>query len=282
MIGTDNINKLIELVVFSGHIKGEQPVSVLVTAPVEAGKTEIVMKYSQVSGCVALTDVTAYGIMRDYGQSIITGRVRHLIIPDMIKPMSRGRDTVHSLIAFFNALIEEGVLRISTYAERIGAPSDGISLESPQIPVRCGLIATMAKGILHDGRHHWSRMGFMSRMLPISYTYNVNTQLNIHRSIANRAYLSDTPIQLSLPSEDVEVRLESTQAGDIITLASGLASIITSSSNPERVYGFRLQKHLQRLVMASALKNDRDTVSQADVDYVRSLSGCINLEYYPI
>jgi len=282
MIGTDTIIKLLELVVLSGHIKGEQPVSVLVTAPVEAGKTEIVMKYSQVSGCVALTDVTAYGIMRDYGQSIIAGKVRHLIIPDMIKPMSRGRDTVHSLIAFFNTLIEEGVLRISTYAERIGAPSDGISLETPQIPVRCGLIATMAQDVLLDGRHHWSRMGFMSRMLPISYTYNASTQLGIHRSIANRAYLSDTPIQLSLPSEDVEIRLESPQASDIITLASGLTSIITSSNNPERVYGFRLQKDLQRLVMASALKEGRDTVAQADVDYVSSLVSCINLEYYPI
>jgi hypothetical protein len=282
MIGVDNILKLLELVVLTGHIEGEQPVSTLVTAPVEAGKTELVLQFAQNEGCVALTDVTAYGIMRDYGQSIINGQVKHLIIPDLIKPMSRGRDTVHSLVAFLNALIEEGVLRISTYAERIGAPSDGLSLGADQIPVKCGLIATLAKGVLLDGRHHWSRMGFMSRMLPISYDYGASTQLDIHKSIARRQYLTDSPIRLSLPTSDVEVTLNSPQADDLITLAAGLTGMLTSSRNPEKVYGFRLQKHLQRLAMASALKDGRDIVTQRDADYIRSLAGCINLEYYPI
>jgi hypothetical protein len=279
MIGINTILGLLELVVFTGHIRGEQPVSALVTAPPEAGKTSMVMKFVPNDGLVVLTDCTAFGIMRDYGQSIIQGRVKHLVIPDLIRPMSRGKDTVHSLVAFLNALIEEGVVSISTYAEHVGVQNQG---NSAQVPVRCGLITTMAQGVLLDGRHHWARMGFMSRLLPISYTYNASTQLDIHRSIANRDYLSDTPIHLNLPTEDVEIRLHSPQTDELITLASGLNSIITSTNNPERVYGFRLQKHLQRLAMASALKHGRDIVSQDDVDYLRSLSGCINLEYYPL
>lgn len=63
--------------------------------------------------------------------------------------------------------------------------------------------------------------------------------------------------------------------------AGGLTAIVGRNS-PEKIYGFRLQKHLQRLAMASALKNGRDIVTQSDVDYIRSLSGCINLEYYPL
>jgi hypothetical protein len=279
MIGINTILGLLELVVFTGHIRGEQPVSALVTAPPEAGKTSMVMKFVPNDGLVVLTDCTAFGIMRDYGQSIIQGRVKHLVIPDLIRPMSRGKDTVHSLVAFLNALIEEGVVSISTYAEHVGVQNQG---NSAQLAVRCGLITTMAQGVLLDGRHHWARMGFMSRLLPISYTYNASTQLDIHRSIANRDYLSDTPIHLNLPTEDVEIRLHSPQTDELITLASGLNSIITSTNNPERVYGFRLQKHLQRLAMASALKHGRDIVSQDDVDYLRSLSGCINLEYYPL
>ena len=281
MIGINNITNLLELVVWSGHIRGEQPVSVLLTAPPEAGKTSMVMKYSPNEGLVVLTDCTAYGIMRDYREAITTGRIRHIIIPDFIKPMSRGMDTVHSLVAFLNSLIEEGVISISTYAEQVGVQSLEDAGQS-QIPVRCGLITTIAQGILHDGRHHWARMGFMSRMLPISYTYNAGTQLSIHRSIASRDYASDEPVRLHLPVEDVEIRLQSPQSDDIITLASGLNSIISSVNNPERVYGFRLQKHLQRLAMASALKHGRDIVNQEDVDYLRSLVGCVNLEYYPI
>ena len=281
MIGIYTILGLLELVVLTGHLKGEQPVSPLVTAPPEAGKTSIVMKFVPNEGLVVLTDCTAFGIMRDYREAITQGRVKHLVIPDLIKPMSRGKDTVHSLVAFLNALLEEGVMSISTYAERVGVQNQANAAQN-QLPLKCGLITTMAQGILLDGRHHWARMGFMSRMLPISYTYNASTQLDIHRSIANREYLSDTPIRLNLPREDVEIRLRSPQSEDLIALASGLNSIITSVNNPERVYGFRLQKHLQRLAMASALKHGRDIVTQEDVDYLRSLSGCINLEYYPL
>lgn len=219
--------------------------------------------------------------MRDYGESISQGRVKHLVIPDLIKPMSRGKDTVHSLVAFLNALIEEGVISISTYAETVGVQQQGATAQN-HIPVRCGLITTMAQGILLDARHHWARMGFMSRMLPISYTYNAGTQLSIHRSIANREYLSDNPISLDLPDEDVEIILQPPQTDALTTLASGLNSIISSTNNPDRVYGFRLQKHIQRLAMASALKHGREFVNQEDVDYLRSLAGCINLEYYPL
>jgi len=280
MIGVDDIVNLLELVVFSGHIKGEQPVSALVTAPVEAGKTELVLKFAQNKGCVALTDVTEFGIMRDYGQAIIKGEIRHLIIPDLIKPMSRGKDTVHTLITFFNSLIEEGVLRISTYAQRIGAPSQ-VKSEAQPIPARCGLIATMAKDVLLDGRHHWSRMGFMSRLLPISYDYSPNTQLEIHKSIARRAYIEDKPIKLDLPSEDVEVRLDSAQGEELMSLTAMLTAL-SSQNKAEKVYGFRLQRHLQRLAMASAIRDGRQVVQQQDLEAIRQLAICINLEYYPI
>jgi hypothetical protein len=195
--------------------------------------------------------------------------------------MSRGKDTVHSLVAFLNALIEEGVVSISTYAEHVGVQTQSSATQN-QVPVKCGLITTMAQGILLDGRHHWARMGFMSRMLPISYTYNAGTQLSIHRSIANREYLSNGSVRLNLPTEDAEIGLQSPQTDEIISLASSLNAFITSTNNPERVYGFRLQKHLQRLAMASALKHGREVATQEDVEYLRSLSGCINLEYYPL
>ena len=114
MIGVDKILNMVELAIYSGHVEGEQPVSVLVTAPIEAGKTEVVNKYDKNAGCLSLSDATAFGIMRDYGQAIINREVRHLIIPDLVKPMSRGKDTVHSFIAYLNSLIEEGILRVST------------------------------------------------------------------------------------------------------------------------------------------------------------------------
>lgn len=281
MIGLNNIIELLKLVVFSGHIKGEKPVSAIVTAEPEAGKTEMVMKFSQNKGLVTLTDCTAYGIMRDYGQSITQGIVKHLVVPDLIKPMSRGSDTVHSLIAFLNALIEEGVISISTYAEKLGIQNQENATQN-QIPVKCGLIATMARRALDDGRHQWSKMGFMSRLLPISYSYKTSTKVAIQNSIAERKYLKNEPILLDLPSGNVVVNLPEEEAQKLIPLSSGINSAMAGSEGADKIYGFRIQKQLQGLVMANALMKGRDVVNAGDIDKLASLADCINLSYYPI
>jgi len=282
MIKVEKITNLLELVVFSAYLKGEQPVSALITAPVESGKTEVVMRFAHNTGCAVLTDATAYGIMRDYGQLITDKKLRHIIIPDLVKQMSRGKDTVHTFIAFLNSLIEEGVYSISTYAEKLGAPTTSLAASVPPPPVKCGLIATLAKNELLDGRHRWSRIGFMSRLLPISYEYSPETEMEIHQSIASREYLHNDPITLNLPSEDIGIKLESKEADELLILTSMIVQIGTDQINPEKVYGFRLQKHIQRLAMASALNHERDRVTQEDIQYVRSLSGCINLRYSPV
>jgi hypothetical protein len=90
---------------------------------------------------------------------------------------------------------------------------------------------------------------------------------------------------LDLPTEEVEVKLSSPESDELMALTTTLTTVLTASrgkKKPEDVYGFRLQKHLQRLAMASALKDGRNVVEQKDVDLIKELSGCINLEYYPI
>ena len=47
MIGVNRIHDILELVVWSGYFKDELRARVLITAPVEAGKTELVLKFSQ-------------------------------------------------------------------------------------------------------------------------------------------------------------------------------------------------------------------------------------------
>jgi hypothetical protein len=281
MIKVEKIQNLVELAILSAYLKGEQPVSLLITAPVEAGKTELLLQFASNKGVLVLTDATAFGIMRDYGQPIINRQIRHLIIADLIKPMSRSKDTVHTLITFLNGLLEEGIFRMSTYADKTGSPLQGIAINQQPIPVKCGLITTMAKEVLLDGRHHWSRVGFMSRLLPISYDYTVATQAEIHESISKRAYLENKPIELDLPNEDVDIELPQKQAEQLTLLSSFILSS-TRKDSPERVYGFRLHKHLQRLAMANALKEKRDKVQDRDAELLRELSVCLNLDYYPL
>lgn len=280
MIGLNNIIELLKLVVFSGYVKGENPVSVLITAEPEAGKTEMVMKFSRNKGILTLTDCTAYGIMSEYEKDITSGTIKHLLIPDLVKPMSRQRDTVNSLIAFFNSLIEEGVYRINTYAEKIVASSH--DRDGNIIPVKCGLIATLARNILSDGRHHWTDMGFMSRMLPISYSYHAKTRMSIHNSIAAQEYHNNQAIVLDLPAENQVVSLPKLEGDKLIAVTSTVNSLDDGRKNAFKTYGFRLQKQLQCLAMSNAIMEGRETVNSNDIDKVASLSNFINLNYLPI
>lgn len=100
MIKVNRILRIIELAIYSGYLKGEQPVSVLITAPPEAGKTNMVLKFADNKGCLELDDATAYGIVRHYGKQICEHKIRHLIIPDMVKPMSRQRNSAQPYCLF--------------------------------------------------------------------------------------------------------------------------------------------------------------------------------------
>jgi len=66
MINLQDLEKLIEVTLFTGWIKDERPVSLLIVADPESGKTELVKKTKRVKGVLYLTDATAYGIITKY------------------------------------------------------------------------------------------------------------------------------------------------------------------------------------------------------------------------
>ena len=123
------------------------------------------------------------------------------------------------------------------------------------VPVKCGVMATLAKGMLLDARHRWARMGFMSRLLPVSFEYGTQTQFQIHQSIAQRQYRGSSLVQVQVPDQDIDVDLPSAQASDLQQLSAMVVGAIAAGpKTPDKVYGFRLQKHLQRLAMARSNK----------------------------
>ena len=216
MIGTEDIEKLIKLSLFSAYLDGEKAVSLLITARVESGKTELVRKASECARVLYITDLTAWGIQRKYLKQISDGEIRTLIIPDLITPLSKQSSTVETFISFLNNLIEEGVSEVQTYA---------MSLKLPN-PARCNVIACIAKEHLFDRRHRWSKIGFLSRMVPISYEYGPSAIYDIMQSIALRGYKNEADfVDLNLPNSDVEVELPIDVAREIAGLAPHMPSV---------------------------------------------------------
>lgn len=262
----ENLAEMIALTLQTAYVKNvEKPNSLLIIAKPESGKTEMMNKFVHNKNVAYLSDATAYGIEQDWLPRIEKGEVRHMLIPDLIKPLSRRESTVRTFVTMMNQLIEEGIVSVSTYAMR----------RSFQIPVRCGIITAITKEELMDQRHHWGRVGFLSRVIPFSYSYSMLTVKKVFDSILGLGFLEERDIELEIPQEDLEIKLPRRYAESILPSTTTIA-------RAQETYGFRLQKQFQALLQASALEQKRETVNGFDVNRVLNLMNWVNFDENPM
>jgi hypothetical protein len=262
----DSLIDMVRLSIYTAYIKNvPKPNSLLIIAKPESGKTEVLKKFIPNKNIAYLSDVTAFGLERDYLPKIETGEVRHILIPDLLKPLSRKESTVKTFVTMMNALVEEGVASVSTYATR----------RTSEKHVKCGIITAITDTELKDQRHAWGRLGFLSRIVPFSYSYGMQTVRTVFNSILGLDYLDESSIELKIPSKDREIRLAKRYAQEILPSSAAIAQA-------QQTYGFRLQKQFQALLQASALEKGRSAVNAKDVERVLSLMNWVNFETRPI
>ena len=272
MIGTEPLERLVLASIWSGYVAKERPVSLLLTASVESGKTSLLRKFQGTPGLLFLDDLTAWALTsptRPILSGLISGQIHHLVVPDLLPCLGRNPDTVETLITFLNVLLEEGAVAIQTYATKLTLPQ----------PIRCGLIAALAKEELENKRRHWMRVGFMTRLLPASFSYAPRSATRIMQSIANREYHKETPIVPSLPKGPVDVQLSKPVADRIMLLTP---AVLGQLHMAERVYGFRLEKQLQSLTLAHALSKGRHATTMEDYDFTAEVATYLNLSFTPL
>lgn len=263
----DPLVDMVRLTIYTGYLKDQKPNSLIVIAKPESGKTEVMKEFRINKNVAYLSDVTAFGIQRDYLGKIEAGEVRHIIIPDLLKPLSRKESTVNSFITMMNSLIEEGVVALSTYATS--------GLLSFTRPVKCGLITAITGDEFSDQRHNWQKKGFLSRTIPFSYCYGMGTVSKVFESILELDYVRERGIKLDIPEKDVVIELPKKFARTILPSTTAIA-------RAQQTYGFRLQKQFQALLQASALESHRKTVNKTDVERVLRLMDWVNFDQKPI
>lgn len=264
----NDLSSFLKLVLLSGWVKAEaedKPVSAMLVARFESGKTSLLNQFSDCNGVLYLTDVTEYGLLRDYRSELVERKVRHIVIPDFIKCISRKKETVDTLITFFNSLVEEGIHNISTYATRIRLKE----------PLRCGLITSVAVDDFASMRKRLVAIGFLSRFMVMSYDYDEAHIDKVFRDIA-AGEGGWSKADLNLPSADVPVHLPPELAAQMIPQARRIGARL-------RGYGFRTQHQFQQLAKAAALGAGRTTVEMEDVVQVLRLSeDYLGLRYHKV
>lgn len=274
MINTQDLEKIVALAIYTGHIDGEKPVSLMIISDrPESGKTEVVNKYCGTDGIRFLSDVTAFGLWRDYHTEIAKGTLRHLIIPEFLAPLSRRSETVGSFITTLGMLIEEGVISISTGFQK------PIKLKAPSA---IGAIICMPRNAFEIHKIEWENNGFMSRFMVVSYKYDRETVYDIWRSITNREYLHDSKIKLKLPEKNMNIDIPE----DIAETASKFVFEQTEGlRKSHKGYGFRELKNMIKMLQANVIldimNNDskRMSVNNDDLIEIQRLSYLINQEF---
>jgi hypothetical protein len=263
MIGVKPIVSIISYALATGKVKNENPVSILLIAPVEAGKTEILKKFSEVRGAIYITDLTLWGLY-DLAVEIKSEKIHHIIVPDLLKLIYKKYSTALNLITGLNNLLTDGELNIKVYGR-----------QERYTNLRCGLITAIPPTELRDKRHKWSSIGFLSRLLPVSYSYSSLLVEHIFDFIINDYHLNIPKEELDLPEEPVEVHIDPWLANKLVVNSRVLAEA-------QKLYGFRLQGQLQGLAKGRALLQGRDKVMEEDIQEIKELTAFINFDLTPL
>lgn len=262
MINTQVLELAVLLALWSTKIVGERPISVMILAPPEHGKTEIIMKFALVEVVKIISDFNSYQFA-DFASEYQAKQKSTIMIPDFLKVIRKKHATQAHSLGILNAIMEEGW---------IGKLPLGQTITEP---IQANLITALTQNEIRDKRHKWQDTGFMSRFLPLSYGYTDDTKDEIRSYIRNRMYQKDEPISLKMDMSKVNIAMPPEIARKVEHLTLSTMAKISRRD----LTGFRLQKQLQVLCMASALSAGKTMADDNDFNAVKEISRFINFDF---
>lgn len=248
MIKLNGLKKLVNVILHSGYIIGEKPLSVIFVGNVGIGKSELLKDFQLCENIVFLTDLTYMGVIGILKEN---KELRHMIIPDFLKLTMKKGSTVDNIISVLNSLIEEGLFKISLF----GVSED---FKGKQV----GLITATTISSYRQHYKKWNSMGFLSRMLEVSYDYKDTTMEEIFEYIHKGNYSNEKLEKIELPVRNYNIKLKPALSRKLRETKSTFRSI----------------KILRILVKANALLNNRTEVIMKDIQEIKKLSKFFNLK----
>lgn len=248
------IREVVETIILTGRLKEHSPVSLLLIASPESGKTSVVLE-KECSGVVAVTDVTGRGLQE---LCKMKPEITHIVINDLVAVAAHKASVSRYTMSMINAMTEEGI-------QATAFPGSFESYKSGKRGIIASIPTTMAK----DGRAWWNKIGLSSRMLPLAFKHSENLNLRIKTIISNGKLPRPerpTPQTFIIPAANISVLIPPARAKEI----QEIAEFISEKFKEE---GYRRLKQMRALACAHALlrtwKNPQ--VLERDVDFLRKI-----------
>jgi len=296
MINLEEIQKLVECAVLTGFVKNkDKGVNLLLIADAESGKSEIIQLLKEMPQVHYTSDLSTKPLIDELMPKFEREEISHLLIPDFITPLSH-KKSAETLISILNNLLAEGLKDVKFY---------GVSRVFSKVVVG-HLITGVTKEIFERKIINFRDNGFLSRVLPVTYSYSATTKIKIHNFIESGKYLEPLILKSNFSEfklNSFNVEIPKSIAEKINLISQHLTDKNKSYSLPRfddngnfkswnvnlSKYGFRLHKQLRVLVQGIALYNQKNPnpnknvkVTEKDFEELQELTKYLNFEFTKI
>lgn len=259
LLGTELVEEFVATVILTGRVKGHKPVSAVLIATPECGKTSIVMQ-RPCKAAFLLTDVTGKGF-----QELCKMRpeISHFILNDLVAVMSH-RQTVNQYTqSIINSMTEEGIMAVAFPG----------SVEKFDAGHRA-IIACTTVDLFKDTRRWWHKIGLSSRMLPFAFDHDKDLTIRIKQKIKNDCMNGNAQQhtsngkELAIPDAKINVAISKHDVDAIEKISDFRAARL------EDPKGYRRLHHYLTLSKAHAIYRGNwknAVVTKLDIDFINRI-----------
>lgn len=255
MIGVELLRELIETVILTGRVQNVDPMSLLLIAAPESGKTSVVLE-RPCKVVEPFTDITGRGIHQVLAQNM---NITHIVINDMVAVLSHRQSVNKYTISQLNAITEEGITKLAL-------PSGVQSFNGNK---KMGVIASLTLDLVKDSRNWWNKVGFASRMLPFCYYYPTDIIVKIKASIDEKHLMKTKKKkakEFTVPEKQIGVDYPKKILADVRWIADNRSNILCEQ-------GMRRLNQYHSLVQAHAIwrQKTKVCVTTDDLEFLKAV-----------
>lgn len=283
-IRVEPLKDFVKYVIYTGFVENiPYPVSGLIIAPPEHAKSTEVEKF-ECLGTMQVDKTTAWGLA-DIIQGMSARELEiyhHFIMLDLENFDSMSRDVKKPFMAFVRQLQQEGAKHYHT--ARIN-----LDLE---VRKSFGFIMCTTPEDLGDRRSAFRSLSFLSRPVPFTYKYGIDTRRRILDYVAEEEH-NEKQRYIIKREEKAEVELPKKYAVALNIFALVMArriesvahhpkTVFNGEASDEQLCGIRSKENLMGLLKAIALYHGRRIVIREDFDELRALYRFMNFKFNDI
>ena len=250
------------LVLQTAYLKScPKPLSLLLVGKPGIGKSRLLSPLAKLKEVSYVNDITPKYLVA-FLEKVKNGEKKFLAVPDFTNCMSHGKNTRNTLVAVLRSMTEEGVVDLSSYHLEFKAEK----------PVRAGLITATTNSSYREFNRAWKGTGFLSRLLPFSFSHSVATTEGIMNTIDSGKPDTIEKVKFELKRKPKEI-----VCPEILLRQLRVYEEMLSKSTGSLPY--RQQIQLNSITEALAILRGKSEITQEDIDTVAWLSKWINYDF---